>query len=96
MSQGSQIETGATDEQRYATAPFDLLDLQCRFAGPFAGGVVNLRRDEVDQVVRDALALVERHFGSSDLDLFVDLEGVAVNDFAIEFEGDFDSECAFA
>jgi hypothetical protein len=29
------------------------------------------------------------------LNLFVDLDGVAVDDFAVQLEGDFDSECAF-
>lgn len=95
-SQRSQIETGAADEQRYATTAFDFLDLLCRFASPFAGGVVDVRRDEINQVVRDAFALVERHLGGSDLDLFVDLDGVAVDDLAVELEGDFDSESAFA
>jgi hypothetical protein len=60
------------------------------------GGVVDLRRDEVDQVMRNAFALFERDFGCGDLDLFVDLYGVAVDDLAVERERYFDSECAFA
>ena len=67
-----------------------------RFAGPFTGGVVDVRRDEIDQVMRDAFALFERDFGGGDLDLFVDLDRITVDDFAVEFEGDFDSERAFA
>jgi hypothetical protein len=30
------------------------------------------------------------------LNFFVDLDGVAVDDLAVELEGDFNSECAFA
>ena len=96
LPQRTQIETGATDEQRYATAAFDFLDLLRRFAGPFAGGVVDVWRNEVDQVMRDAFAFVERHLGSRDLNLFVDLDRVAIDDFAIELKSDFDSERAFA
>src|SRR5690349_19460766 len=85
LSQRAQVETCAADEQRHTTAAFDFLDLLRRLASPFAGGVVDVRRDEVDQVMRDALALVERHFGSGDLNLFVDLDGIAVDDLAVEF-----------
>ena len=42
------------------------------------------------------LALVERHFSGGDLNLLIDLDRVAVDDFAVELESDFDSECAFA
>ena len=95
MPQRTQIETGAADQQRHATAALDLLDLLRRFAGPFAGSVIDVWRDEVDQVMRDTLALVERHFGGSDLNFLIDLDRVAVDDFAVELESDFDSECAF-
>ena len=96
LSERSQVETCAADEQRHTSTAFDFLDLLRRFAGPFAGGVVDVRRDEIDQMMRGAFALFERHFSGGDLDLFVDLDGVAVNDFAVELESDFDPECAFA
>jgi hypothetical protein len=44
----------------------------------------------------NTLALFERHFGGGDLNFFVDLDRVAVDDLAVELEGDFNSECAFA
>ena len=44
----------------------------------------------------DAFALVQRYFGGGYLDLFVDLDRIAVDDLAVELQGDFDSECAFA
>src|SRR5688572_10380620 len=83
LPQGTQIESCPADEHRHTTATLDFLDLLCRFAGPFAGGVVDFWRDEVDQVMRDALALVEWHFSGGDLDLFIDLDGVAVDDLAV-------------
>src|SRR5688500_17820907 len=96
LPQGAQIETRSPYKQRNTSAAFDFIDLLCRFARPFAGGVVDVRRDEIDQMMWDAFALLERHFGGGNLDLFVDLDGVAVDDFAVELEGDFDPECAFA
>ena len=83
LPQRTKIETGATDEQRYATTAFDFLDLLCCFTSPFARGVVDVRRDKVDQVMRYAFAFVERNFGGSDLYFLVDLDGVAVNDLAV-------------
>ncbi len=47
-------------------------------------------------MMRNAFAFLERHFGGGDLDFFVNLDRVAVDDFAVELEGDFDSERAFA
>ena len=96
LPQRTQIKTCAANEQRYATATFDLVDLLRRFTGPFAGGVVDVWRDEINQVMRDAFAFVEWHFSGGDLNLFIDLDGIAVDDLAVELEGDFDSECAFA
>jgi hypothetical protein len=47
-------------------------------------------------VMRNSFALLERDFGCGDLDLFIDLYGVAVDDLAVELKGNFDSEGAFA
>ena len=96
MAQRAQVETRAADEQWNAAAVFDLFDLFCCFAGPFAGGVIDIRRDEIDQVMRDAFAFVERNFRCGYLDLLVDLDRVAVDDLAVELQRDFNSESALA
>ena len=83
LSQRSQIETRSPHKQRNTTAAFDFFDPLCRFAGPFARRVVDVRGDEIDQMMRDALALVERYLSGGDLDFFVDLDGVAVDDLAV-------------
>src|SRR5829696_5400417 len=80
LPQRTQIETCTADEQWHATAAFDLFDLLCSFARPFAGRVVDVWRDEIDQVMRNAFAFVEWHFSGGDLDLVIDLDGVAVDD----------------
>ena len=46
--------------------------------------------------MRDAAPLGERDFGSRYLDTLVNLDGVAIEDLAIEMQGDFDPQCALA
>ena len=43
--------------------------------------------DDVDEVVRDALAFFEGGFGCADVESAVDLHGVDGDDFAVEFLG---------
>src|SRR5215213_3311203 len=69
LSQGPQVETGAADKQREPPATLDLFNLLRRFAGPFAGCVVNVRRDKINQVMRDTFALLEWDLRGCDLDL---------------------------
>ena len=46
--------------------------------------------------MRHAASLGERDFGSRYLDALVNLDGVAIEDLAIEMQGGFDSERALA
>ena len=96
LADGAEVETGAADEEWNTAAAFDLFDLVCSFASPFAGGVVDVRRDKIDQVMRDAFAFLEWDFRGGYLDLFIDLDRITVDDLAVEVQGDFDSESAFA
>src|SRR4051794_8889816 len=95
LSQSAEIETRAADEKRDAPAAFDLLDLLCGLASPFDGGVVDVWRDEVDQVMWNPMTFVERDFGSGYLNFFVDLDRITVDYLAVYFEGDVDPERAF-
>src|SRR5689334_8695729 len=47
-------------------------------------------------MVRHAFAFGYWNFGGRDLDILIDLDRVAIDDLAVEGEGDFDSERAFA
>ena len=69
LPERSQVKTGTADEYRNATATFNLFDLVRRLARPFTGGVVDVGRDKIDQVMRNSLAFLERHLGGRDLDL---------------------------
>ena len=96
LSQCSQVKTSATDEQRHASATLDFVDLYRSFTRPFDGGVVDVRRDKVDQVMWDAFTFFERDFSGGDLDLLINLDRVAVDYLAVDLQGDFDTERAFA
>src|SRR5687768_10562822 len=74
LPERSQVKAGAADEQRHAAATLDFFDLDCSFTCPFDGGVVDVRRDKVDQMMRDAFPFFERHFRGGDLNFFVNLD----------------------
>ena len=64
-------------------------------ASPISGGKVGIWRHKIDQVMRNALALFERHLRSRNLDLFVNLDRIAIDDLAVEFQGNFNPERTF-
>jgi hypothetical protein len=96
LSERSQVKTSAADEQRHTATTLDFVDLYCSFTRPFDGGVIDVRRDKVDQVMWDAFTFFERDFGGGDLDLLINLDRVAVDYLAVDLQGDFDTERAFA
>ena len=51
---------------------------------------------DVDQVVRDAAALLDRELVGADIEAPIHRRRIAVDDLAIDSQGDFDSERAFA
>jgi hypothetical protein len=96
LSQCAEVETSAADEERDVTTTLDLFDLCHCFAGPFDTGVVDVGRDEVDQVMWDASSFIEGNFGGPDFDLLINLNRITVDYLAVYFEGDIDSEFTFA
>lgn len=96
VSQCAQVKTGAADEQWNASAAFDLFDLLRGLACPFDGRVIDVRTDEVYEVMWNTFAFVEWDFCGGYFDLFVDLDRVTVDYLAVDFEGDIDAESALA
>ena len=73
LAQRAQVETCAADQYRHSAAVFHVFNRLRGLARPLAGSVVDLRRHEIDQVMGDALAFLERNLGSSDLNALVNL-----------------------
>jgi hypothetical protein len=96
ISQGAQVEAGAAYEYRQATATLDFLNRRRRLARPVASRVIDIWRNEIDEMMGNPAAFCERNFGSSDPDALIHLHRVAVNDLTAEVLGNFDSQRAFA
>src|SRR2546423_3282475 len=96
LSKRAQVEARAADEQSGVAARLYLVNLPKRVARPVGGGVVHFGRDEVNQMVRHAAPPRGRNFRGGDFYLPVDLHGVAVDDLAVEPQGERDSELALA
>jgi hypothetical protein len=94
-AQRAQVKSSAADEKWNTPAAFDLFDLCGGLTRPFDRGVVDRRRNKIDQVMRYAFAFFAWNFRGCDLNLLVDLNGVAVDDLAVALERDFDPERAF-
>jgi len=96
LAQRAQVEARAADEQGRVAAPLYLVNRAQRVVRPVGGCVVHFRRHEVNQVVRHAAPLCGGDFGRGDLDLAVDLDGVAVDDLAARAQRERDAELALA
>ena len=55
-----------------------------RFASPVAGGVIDFRRNKVNQVMGNATTFGERDFGSRDFNSAVNLNRIAIDNLAVE------------
>jgi len=92
--EGAEVEAGAADEDRQAPASGDAAYDRRRVLR-VAGCGVDLRRlRDVDQVVRDALLLVERHLVGADVDAAEHRGRIAGHDLAAEVARQGDAECA--
>ncbi len=85
--EGAEVEAGAADEDRQPAAPVDVADGRRRVAREPRGGVLVGGIDDVDEVVRDAAPLGDRHLVGADVEAAVDGRGVAVDDLAAEALG---------
>src|SRR5207253_10740461 len=84
LTKGLQIETRATHQQHPVAARFDLFDcFGCR-ARPVRRGEVYLRRYKVNQVMWHAAPVLDRHLGSRDLGVLINLNMVAIDDLQVQ------------
>ena len=66
----------------------NLRDRFPRQACVFAGGAEFVRVENIDQVMGNSAALGQGQLGGADIEMAIHLQGVAVDDFAIELFGD--------
>ena len=92
----AQIKERAADEDRPPPAPGDLLARQRREARVVGGVELLVRVDDVEEMVRHALAIRRRRLRAADVEVAVDLDGVVVDDLAMERLGQADGEVGFA
>jgi hypothetical protein len=94
--QRAEVKSGPADEQWNTATAFDLFNLARGFTRPLDRGVVERRRNKIDQVVRYAFPFFEWNFRCSYLNFLVNLNGVAIDNLAVELERHLDPERAFA
>src|ERR1041385_3969756 len=95
LAQGAKIEASAADENCCATTGFYLGNLIIGRANPISGSKRDGRRNKIDQMMRNSAALFQRHFSGRNLNFPIDLNGIAVDDFAVEAQRDLNSKFAF-
>ena len=52
--------------------------------------------EQIDQMVRDVLLLGGRNFAGADVEMTVELRGIADENFAVEFLGELEAQRGFA
>ena len=55
-----------------------------------------VRIDDIDQVVWNPAAFFRRQLGGADIEVAEDLQGIAVDDFTVEFFSDCEGQIAFS
>ncbi len=96
VEQGADIEPGAAADDRQASADGDFGDEGAGAAGKFTGGEDFVGLQEVEEVVGDTLAFARGDFGGADIQALIELQRIAVNDFALEGMGEMNGEVTFA
>ena len=67
-----------------------------RAAAIFSRGENFVRLDQIDQVMRNAALFGERHFRGADIEMPINLRGIADQNFAAELFGELDSQSRFS
>lgn len=95
-SQSAQVETRPSDEDCVATAGFDVAYGFAGESGVLARCEVFSRFYEVDQVVGNSAPRFGRDLGGCYVETAVDLDGIEVDDLAVDSEGELDAQLAFS
>jgi hypothetical protein len=96
IQQSSQVESSSAYNDRQAAPGGDFANRISGHASVLTCGVTVGRVEHVQQVVRYPAALRFRRFGGADVESAVELEGIAIDDFAGEFLANAQCESAFA
>ena len=84
FQQRAEVEARAAGKNRKPAAVGNLRNGYPRQACVFAGGAELVRIENIDQVMGNAAALGQRQLGGADIKVAIHLQGVAVDDFAVE------------
>ena len=82
FQQRAQVEPRASHHYRQAAAPGDFGNDFAGFAGIFTGRVTFLRHKHVEQMMGHAMPVAGRSFRGPDVEAPIQLEGIAVDNFA--------------
>jgi hypothetical protein len=96
FEEGAQVESCASGEDRQFRAAAKIVKGEEGAAAVVAGGEDFVGLDEVNEVMRDVLLVARQHFSGADVEVAIDLRGIADEDFAVEALGKFDGEGGFA
>lgn len=96
MSQGLDVKSGATSDNRQFSARENLANLLASEAREVRSVKGFLRREKPDQMVRNRTKQPLLRLRSKDLYAPIDLEGIRTNDFAVEPGCQLDGERSFA
>lgn len=94
--QGAVIEAGATDDNRPAPAAVNVVDCGHGISDVPRCGVLVGRIGDIDDVVRNAAALIQRHLVGADIKSTINGSGIAADDLAAAPDCQLDAERAFA
>ena len=96
FEEGAEVESCAGGEDGEFRAAAEIVEGEEGVAAVVAGGEDFVGLDEVDEVMRDVLLIAGRDFCGADVEVAIDLRGIADEDFAVEALSEFDGERGFA
>src|SRR5271170_3560506 len=82
QEQRAEVESRPGGQDGKLSAPANLVQSEKRPAAVFPGGENFVGVDEIDEVMRNSALLVERNFGSAEIEAAINLGRIANENFA--------------
>jgi len=95
FEQGSEVESGASHDDWQTAAGRDFRNCLPGEPRIVACGVTVCRFQHVEKMVRCVSTSGDRRFGGANVEPAIQLQGVAIDDFAAESRGEFERQCGF-
>jgi hypothetical protein len=96
FQQRPQIETRSPDHKRDLPPGFDLLQQLTPGCHEITGCEYLVRQKEIQEMMRDSSLFSHGSFGGANIEIAINLDGVAIDDFSVELTRQVNGQAGFS